>query len=88
MRQYQLPDVLFEFKYVALPEAGLTGEQARALSAVELRGLTPVQAKLTEARGRLQSYREALHEHYGATLRLRSYAVVALGFDRLTWEEI
>jgi hypothetical protein len=88
MRQYQLPDVLFEFKYVALPEAGLTGEQARALSAAELQALAPVQGKLAEARGRLHGYRQTLQQHYGARLRLRSYAVVALGFDRLVWEEI
>jgi hypothetical protein len=88
MRQYQLPDVLFEFKYVALPEAGLTGEQARALSVAELQALAPVQGKLAEARGRLHGYRQTLQQHYGARLRLRSYAVVALGFDRLVWEEI
>jgi hypothetical protein len=88
MRQYQLPDVLFEFKFVALPEVGLTGEQARALSAAELRALSPMRAQLAEARSRLQSYRQALQQRYGDRLRLRCYAVVALGFDRLAWEAV
>jgi hypothetical protein len=88
MRQYQLPDVLFEFKYVALPDAGLTGEEARALSDAEVRALAPVQAKLAEARPRLTGYRQVLQQRYGEQLRLRTYAVVALGFDRLAWEGI
>ena len=88
MRQYRLPDVLFEFKYISLPDAGLTGEQARALSAAEARALAPVQAKLAEARVRLTGYRQVLQQRYGARLRLRSYAVVSLGFDRLAREEV
>ena len=87
MRQYALPDVLFEFKYVALDEVKLTGEQARGLSAAEARGLTAVQARLAEAKIILQGHRRALEARYGARLRLRAYAVVSLGFDRLVWEE-
>jgi len=86
MRQYQLPDLLFEFKYVALADVELSREQARALSAAEVKTLAPVQAKLTAARARLAGYRQVLQQRYGERLRLRSYAVVALGFDRLTWE--
>jgi hypothetical protein len=88
MRQYRLPDVLFEFKYVPLPEAGLTGAQARALSGSEVKALGPVQAQLAEARARLTGYRQVLQQRYGDRLRLRSYAVVSLGFDRLAWEEV
>jgi hypothetical protein len=88
MRQYQLLDILFEFKYVAPADAGLTGEQARALSAAEVKALAPVQAKLAEARARLSGYRQVLQQRYGARLRLRSYAVVSLGFDRLAWAEV
>jgi hypothetical protein len=88
MRQYELLDILFEFKYVALADAGLTGEQARALSAAEVRALAPVQAKLAEARPRLNGYRQVLQQRYGERLRLRSYAVVSLGFDRLAREEV
>jgi hypothetical protein len=88
MRQYQLLDILLEFKYVALAEAGLTGAQARALSAVEVAALPPMQAKLAEARARLAGYRQALQDRYGARLRLRSYAVASLGFERLAWVEV
>ena len=87
MRRYQLLDILIEFKYVALTDVRLTREQARSLSAVEVAALLPVQAKLAEAKDRLPGYRQTLVQRYGAALRLRTYAVVALGFDRLTWEE-
>jgi hypothetical protein len=88
MRQYQLLDLLFEFKYVSLQEASLTGEAARPLSADEVRALPSVQPRLAEARARLAGYRSALQAQYGDLLRLRVYAVVALGFERLVWEEV
>jgi hypothetical protein len=88
MRQYQLLDILLEFKYVALADAGLTGEQARALRAAEVAALPAVQGKLAEARARLAGYRQVLQARYGARLRLRSYAVVSLGFERLAWVEL
>ncbi|MCX6031230.1 MAG: AAA family ATPase [Chloroflexi bacterium] len=88
MRQYQLLDILLEFKFVALPEAKLTGEQAQGLSVAELRALPVVQRKQADARSKLQSYRQALQTRYGDQLRLRAYAVVALGFERLVWMEV
>ncbi len=87
MRQYQLPDVLFEFKYVARTEAGVTAEQARGLTAAEVRTLPAVAARLAEATARLLDYRVALQARYDNRLRLRAYAVVALGFERLAWME-
>jgi hypothetical protein len=47
-----------------------------------------VQAKLAEARARLTGYRQVLQARYGARLRLRSYAVASLGFERLAWVEL
>ena len=88
MRRYQLLDILIEFKYVALADTRLTREQARSLSAAEVATLPVVQTKLTEAQARLPGYRQALARRYGQALRLRTYAVVALGFDRLTWTEV
>ena len=87
MRQYALPDLLFEFKYVALPEAGMTAEQVRALTVEEAHALPLATSRLADAAGRLAGYRAALQARYGDRLRLRSYAVVSLGFERLVWEE-
>jgi hypothetical protein len=47
-----------------------------------------VKASLKEAKKQVQSYGQALSRKHGSALRLRKYAVVALGFDRLVWEEV
>ena len=41
-----------------------------------------------EAGSRLQKYRTDLAAHYSDRLRLRAFAVVALGFERLVWQEV
>ncbi|MFQ5615980.1 MAG: PD-(D/E)XK nuclease domain-containing protein, partial [Anaerolineales bacterium] len=78
MRQYQLLDILIEFKYLKLKDASLA----------ELAALDPIQKKMTEAKTRAQAYRQYLEDRYGEMLRLRTYAVTALGLERLVWEEV
>ncbi len=87
-RQSQVFDLLLEFKFVKLSDAGLTGEKARAMKLAELAALPEVRRKLDEARAQAPAYRRELEERYKTDLRLRAYAVVALGFDRVVWEEI
>ena len=94
MRQYQLLDILMEFKFVKVKEARgskkakLSGEEARAMSRSEVLALEKVKEKMEEAVTQLKSYRQRLLDKYGSTLRLRSYAVVALGFERVVWKEV
>ncbi|MGH9842932.1 MAG: AAA family ATPase [Blastocatellia bacterium] len=87
-RQSQVFDLLLEFKFVKLGDVGLSGEEARATGRAELAALPSVQQKLAEARAQAPAYRRELRERYKTELRLRAYAVVALGFDRVVWEEI
>ncbi|MBN1874246.1 MAG: AAA family ATPase [Anaerolineae bacterium] len=88
MRQYTLLDILIEFKYVALGQHQLNGEQIRNMDNVTLRALPAVQAAFDNACSKLARYRQTLHDIYGDILCLRSYAVVAVGFERLIWEEM
>ncbi len=87
-RQYQVFDLLLEFKFVRLGDVGLSGEAARQMSTTDLLALRPIQQKLAEARAQATDYRRELAARYQTELRLRTYAVVALGFERLVWEEI
>ena len=87
MRQYALLDILIEFKYVSLVDAKITGAEARRLTVDEVKSLEPVQLKLAESRAKLERYSQSLEAAYGDALRLRTYSVVALGFDRLAWAE-
>jgi hypothetical protein len=88
MREYELLDILIEFKYVGLGENDLTGEQVRTMDEDDLCALPVVQQAFAAARPKLAGYRETLREVYGEMLRLRTYTVVAVGFDRLVWEEV
>jgi Predicted AAA-ATPase len=87
-RQGQLVDLLLEFKFVKLGEAGLTGAEARALSREELAALPLIRQKLADARAQTADYVRTLRARYAMELRLRVYAVVGMGFERLVWEEI
>ncbi len=88
MRRFEILDILIEFKYLSLDEMRLTGEEVRGMSREELRSLPQVEEKLAQARAQLGKYRPLLEAKYGDLLRLHTYAVVALGFDRLVWEEV
>ena len=88
MRQYQLLDVLIEFKYAGLQEVGLTGDEARQRERQALAALPPVAQKLAQSQHKLEGYRATLQSAYGESLRLRAYSVVAIGFERLVWREL
>jgi len=81
MRQYQLLDFLIEFKYVSLKKAELSGEHLKQLSISELNAA--VKEKLAESKTQLNNYRQILLGRYGNKLRLRTYSVVAVGYERL-----
>ncbi len=89
MRRYQLLDFLIEFKYVKLKkELGLTAEQVKQLSDDELAAKEIVKDKLAESESQLKHYRQTLQSRYGNQLRLRSYSVVAIGYERVIHCEI
>ena len=88
MRRFEILDVLIEFKYLSLDTLGLTGDEVREMSRDELRSLPAVDEKLAEARAQLTKYRPLLEAKYGDALRLHTYAVVSLGFERLVWKEV
>jgi len=85
-RDSSLRDLLFEFKRLSLKEIGLRGQDLKSAEREALVELGPVKSALAEAREQLASYRAALERRHGEALELRSYAVVALGFERLIAE--
>jgi hypothetical protein len=85
MRQYALLDHLLEFKTLGLKDVKLTGAELAAQSRDELRALPAVQEQLQAAESQLATYRAELERREGATLKLRTHAVVAIGLERLVW---
>ena len=49
----------------------------------ELRALAPVARAFSKARSQLVRYEKALQNQFGEKLKLQSYIVVAVGFERL-----
>ncbi len=87
VRHSALLDILIEFKYVPLAKNDSTGEKVRNMSKEGLESLASVKKAFAEAKEQLADYRRILGDIYGDRLRLRSFAVVAVGFERLLWEE-
>lgn len=88
MRRFQLLDILLEFKYVPLNKIALSGAEVKQQTMAALKEFTAVQEKLAEAKTQAQDYGQKLMRNYGEQLRLRTYSVVAIGFERIVWEEV
>ncbi|ETR67330.1 MAG: AAA-ATPase-like protein, partial [Candidatus Magnetoglobus multicellularis str. Araruama] len=80
-RRFEIFDILIEFKYVSLSEARLTGDEARNMDQTDLDQLPCIKASMNAAIGQANQYAKALNQKY-PELRLKSFAVVAVGFDR------
>ncbi|ETR67329.1 MAG: hypothetical protein OMM_11721, partial [Candidatus Magnetoglobus multicellularis str. Araruama] len=83
-RRFEIFDILIEFKYVSLSEARLTGDEARNMDQTDLDQLPCIKASMNAAIGQANQYAKALNQKY-PELRLKSFAVVAVGFDRISW---
>ncbi len=79
--------MLLEFKYVKLKDAGLTGNEAKKLSYEDLQKIPAMIKKMEEAKAQGKQYAKELKQKH-KNLCLITFAVVALGFERLWWEEI
>lgn len=87
MRHFQIFDVLIEFKFVSLSKAGISGELAKTLSYKEIENIPAVNAALDEAIEQIKDYSRILNRRY-SQLRLKCFAVVALGFERICWTAV
>jgi hypothetical protein len=86
MRQVKVYDILIEFKFVPLSDAGVSGEEAGRLSVDALQAIPAMKEKMADALIQITAYGDAIHEKYG-NLNLRRYAVVSLGYERIWWQE-
>jgi len=87
-RQYQILDILIEFKFVSLKEAGLDGKTLETMDREALRMLPAVQGKQREAEVGLTRYRAKLKAKFGELPRLHSFSVAAVGFERLVFSRL
>ena len=72
---------------MSLKALGLEGKAIQAMSEEQCLGLSSVKVAFNQAREQLQRYSSSLQQRYGADLKLHLYAVVALGLQRLVFQE-
>ncbi|MCD6533351.1 MAG: AAA family ATPase, partial [Deltaproteobacteria bacterium] len=80
-------DILIEFKFVSLKDAGITGEQAKQLSKENLYNIAEIKKALAEGKQQVASYGKELDNKYG-NLRLKKFVVAALGFERICFDNV
>ncbi len=80
-------DVLIEFKFVKLKDAGISADKAQKLSADELMLIPEIAKQLQDGETRVKAYGKTLEQKYG-NLRLQKFVVVALGFERVCFQKI
>nr|VFJ70589.1 MAG: PD-(D/E)XK nuclease superfamily protein [Candidatus Kentron sp. FM]VFJ72440.1 MAG: PD-(D/E)XK nuclease superfamily protein [Candidatus Kentron sp. FM]VFK19673.1 MAG: PD-(D/E)XK nuclease superfamily protein [Candidatus Kentron sp. FM] len=85
MRQYRVLDILIEFKFISLKEIEIDGKRLKAMDGETLRMLPAVQEKQRQIEAGIARYRENLRRKFGDVLRLESFGVVAVGFERLVF---
>jgi len=88
MRHYDIFDLLLEFKVVTLKEAGMNGQRVAAASDDNLRAFPAVQQAFAAAKQQLQVYTPRLKNKYGEIMKLRTFAVVSVGFERILWQVV
>jgi hypothetical protein len=87
MRKFQALDLVLEFKYIGLKELGLTGTELKTLPQEKLAELPLVKSKLDEAKIQATDYAKSLSNRYQLD-EIRTFSVVALGFERVVWLEV
>jgi hypothetical protein len=85
-RSFQLQDILIEFKYIQKKD--LSVKNIKTLSDTALLELKPVQKKLKKAKSQATTYAKELHDEFGDDIQLTTYAVIAVGFERLLYKKI
>ena len=65
----------------------MTGKKVRELSIKELQAIPVMRAKMEEAKKQVEQYGNALEQKYD-NLRLKRFAAVSLGFERLLWNTL
>jgi len=85
-RKFQLIDTLIEFKFIK-PKY-LKQNNIKKLSDTALFKLKAVQAKLNDAAKQANTYSKELKSEFGDLVKLQTYAVISIGFDRLLYKKL
>jgi len=80
-------DVLIEFKFIKLKDAGTSADKIQKLSEDELMLIPEIINQIKDGENQVQEYGNKLEQKYG-NLRLQKFVVVALGFERVCFKKL
>jgi len=80
-------DVLIEFKFVKLKNAGMSADQVTGLTDDELCQIPEIAKQIKDGEKQVKEYGKKLEQRHG-NLRLQKFVVVALGFERVCFRKI
>ncbi len=80
-------DVLIEFKFIKLKDAGTSADKAQKLSEDKLMLIPEIANQIADGAKQVQEYGKKLEQKYG-NLRLQKFVVVALGFERVCFKKL
>jgi len=82
----QLNNILIEFKYIKATRKVL--KDIKGQSDTTLFKLSPIKNKLKDAKFQAKTYVKELQEEFGDGLNIKSYAIIAIGFERLLYKKV
>jgi hypothetical protein len=85
-RHFHLKNVLIEFKYIKTKNLKI--KDIKGQTDTSLFKLKPVEKKIKEAQSQANEYSKELLEEFGHDLKLTTYAVIAIGFERLLYKKL
>ncbi|ETR67540.1 MAG: AAA-ATPase-like protein [Candidatus Magnetoglobus multicellularis str. Araruama] len=85
-RSFSIKDILIEFKYIKTKT--LSVKNLKKQSDKSLFALKPIQNKLKQARSQAKKYAKELKDEFGDVMQLNTYAVIAIGFERLLYKKL
>ena len=85
-RKYQLIDTLIEFKFIK--SKNFKQNNIKKLSDTALFKFESVKSKLKEAKSQAKTYSKELIDEFGERVKLQTFAVISIGFDRLLYKKL
>ncbi|KPA16447.1 hypothetical protein MHK_003359 [Candidatus Magnetomorum sp. HK-1] len=85
-RKFQLIDTLIEFKFIKSKD--LKQKNIKKLSDTALFKLKKVQKKLKDATKQAKTYSKELVSEFGEMVKLQTYVIISIGFDRLLYKKL
>ncbi|KPA13000.1 AAA-ATPase-like protein, partial [Candidatus Magnetomorum sp. HK-1] len=87
-RIFKLIDSLIEFKFIKAKSLKIDKKIIKKMTDTALFKLDPVKTKLNEARTQARKYSKELMEEFGDIVKLHTYAIISIGFERLLYKKL